>query len=351
MSGRDSTVLTPQEPAHNKVTENIDVKQLQATYGKAIYIKVFIHKLHRHEWCYLDPGSQVTLLPSWIVRNDDIQLLSSDLKAQSASGHMLKPLGRFYSKLHLGSNTTIELPSSSIEVVENLNGRPILGTDILFRHHSDLTVSINRRCIVMDNQTAGVDIVDPKPQNLSPPQALQVCVMEDIVIPAWSERQVAVQIKHKVLPPATFLVSRSFTNTEPQLCIGSSLYHMNTNDTELPILLLNPHNVEVTVKANTVIVKIEEVTTPSAQTKPIAARVKVHQKPSRTTQKRVEQIASMMGVDKLTKAEQPKAKELISRFQNVFALDSSELGLTHLTTFDIQTGDAVPVATQRRRTP
>ena len=138
------------------------------------------------------------------------------------------------------------------------------------------------------------------------------------------------QIKHKVLRPATFLVSRSFTNTEPQLCIGSSLYHMNTNDTELPILLLNPHNVEVTVKANTVIVKIEEVTTPSAHTKPIAARVKVHQKPSRTTQKRVEQIASMMGVDKLTKAEQSKAKELISRFQNVFALDSSELGLTHV---------------------
>ena len=159
------------------------------------------------------------------------------------------------------------------------------------------------------------------------------------------------QIKHKVLRPATFLVSRSFTNTEPQLCIGSSLYHMNTNDTELPILLLNPHNVEVTVKANTVIVKIEEVTTPSAHTKPIAARVKVHQKPSRTTQKRVEQIASMMGVDKLTKAEQPKAKELISRFQNVFALDSSELGLTHLTTFDIQTGDAVPVSTPRRRAP
>ena len=84
MSGRDSTVLIQHEPAHNKVTENIDVKQLQARYGKAIYVKVFIHKLHRHEWFYLDPGSQVTLIPSWILHDDDIQLLSSDLKARGA---------------------------------------------------------------------------------------------------------------------------------------------------------------------------------------------------------------------------------------------------------------------------
>lgn len=58
-----------------------------------------------------------------------------------------------------------------------------------------------------------------------------------------------------------------------------------------------------------------------------------------------------MGVEKLSKAEQTKAKDLISQFQNQFALDSSELGSTHLTSFDIKTGDAAPVATLRRRTP
>ena len=203
----------------------------------------------------------------------------------------------------------------------------------------------------MNNQTAEVDIVDPDPQDLFPPQALRVCPMEDIVIPARSERQVATQITHKVLRPATLLVNRSFANTVPQFCIGSSLYHMNTNDTELPVLLLNPHDVEVTVKANTVIVKVEEMTTPSVHTTPIAARVNVHSKTSKTTQKHVEQIASTMGVDKLPKVEQPKAKDLVLRLQNAFTLDSSELGSTHLTMFDIQTGNAAPVSTSRLRTP
>lgn len=125
---------------------------------------------------------------------------------------------------------------------------------------------------------------------------------------------------------------------------------MDTSDSELPVVLLNPNDVEVTVKANTVIAKGEEVTMPTNSKMPTAARIEVHQTPSQATQKRVEQIASLIGVDKLPKVEQTKPKDPISRFQNVFALEYPELGLTRLTTFDIQTGDAAPVATPRRRT-
>lgn len=124
-----------------------------------------------------------------MLGDDYIQLLPSDLKAQSASGHMLKPVGQCYLKLRLGSNTTIQLPNSPVEVVESLNERSILGTDILFRNHSDLSVFINHCCIVLDNQTTGVDIVDPKPPDLSP-QSPWLCLMEDVVIPSRSERQV-----------------------------------------------------------------------------------------------------------------------------------------------------------------
>ena len=172
VSGRDSTVLDEPNPA-NDIPDSIDVQQLTATYGKAVYIKVFLHKLRRHEWFYLDPGSQVTLIPSWMLQNDDIQLLPSALKAQSASGLTLKSLGKFYTKLRLGSGRTLQLANSPIEVVENLNGRPILGTDLLFRNHSDLTVSIDRQCIILDNQTAGVNIISsnptpPPPRSISP---------------------------------------------------------------------------------------------------------------------------------------------------------------------------------------
>ena len=168
VSGRDSTVLDEPNPA-NDIPDSIDVQQLTATYGKAVYIKVFLHKLRRHEWFYLDPGSQVTLIPCWMLQNDDIQLLPSALKAQSASVHTLKSLGKFYTKLRLESGRTIQLTNSPIEVAENLNGRPILGTDLLFRNHSNLTVSIDRQCIMLDNQTAGVDIISSNPQDLSPP--------------------------------------------------------------------------------------------------------------------------------------------------------------------------------------
>ena len=165
VSGKDSTVLDEPNP-ENDIPDSIDVQQLTATYGKAVYIKVFLHKLHRHEWFYLDPGSQVTLILSWMLQNYDIQLLPSALKSQSASGHTLKSLGKFYTKLRLGSDRTIQL-NSPIEVVENLHGHPILGTD-LFRNHSDLTVSIDRQCIMFDNQTARVDSNCSNPPDLSP---------------------------------------------------------------------------------------------------------------------------------------------------------------------------------------
>ena len=237
MSDRDSAVLSEQNPAYNDIPDSIDVNQLSSTYGKAIYIKVFLHKLNRHEWFYLDPGSQVTLMPSWMLQDNDIHLLHSDLKAQSASGHTIKSLGKFYSNLRLGSGRTIQLTNAPVEVVDSLNGRPILGTDLLFRNHSELTVSVDRRCIVLDNQTADVDIVSSNPPDLSPPQTLRLSVREDIIIPPRSERQIATQITQSVSRSATFVVNRGFTNTEPQLCTGSSLYHMNTDDNELPILL------------------------------------------------------------------------------------------------------------------
>ena len=247
MSGRDSTVLDEPNPA-NDILDSIDVQQLTATYGKAVYIKVFLYKLRRHEWFYLDLGSQVTLIPSWMLQNDNIQLLPSALKAQSASGHILKSLGKFYTKLRLESSRTIQLTNSPIEVVENLNGRPILGTGLLFRNHSDLTVSIDHQCIMLDNQTAGVDIISSNPPDLSPPQTLRLSVKDDVIVPPRSEQQIATQITQKVPRPATFLINRSFTNTEPQLCIGSSLYHITTDGNEFPILLLNPNDVALTVK-------------------------------------------------------------------------------------------------------
>ena len=80
-----------------------------------------------------------------------------------------------------------------------------------------------RLYIVIDNQTAGVDIVDPNPQDLSPSQSLRVCLNG-----RRSERPVTTQITQQVLRVATFLINRSFTNTEPQLCIGSSLYQRRT---------------------------------------------------------------------------------------------------------------------------
>ena len=77
---------------------------------------------------------------------------------------------------------------------------------------------------------------------------------------------------------------------------------------------------------------------------PNVAKLNVCQEQPKSARKRLAKIASLMGVNNLPKSEQPKAKDLIYRYQNVFAL-------TNLTTFDIHTGDATPVAIPRRRTP
>ena len=78
VSGRDSTVQDEPNPENN-IPDSRDVQELTGRYGKAVYIKVFLHKLRRHEWFYLDPGSQATLIPSWMLQNDDIQLIRSAL--------------------------------------------------------------------------------------------------------------------------------------------------------------------------------------------------------------------------------------------------------------------------------
>ena len=68
---------------------------------------------------------------------------------------------------------------------------------------------------------------------------------------------------------------------------------MNTDDNELPILLLNPNDVDVTIKANTVIARAEEVTPPSEDTMPTVAKVHVRQKPHEPAGQRLAQIASV----------------------------------------------------------
>ena len=65
---------------------------------------------------------------------------------------------------------------------------------------------------------------------------------------------------------------------------------------------------------------------------PNVAKLNVCQEQPKSARKRLAKIASLMGVNNLPKSEQPKAKDLIYRYQNVFAFDSSELGLTNLTT-------------------
>ena len=173
---------------------------------------------------------------------------------------------------------------------------------------------------------------------------------DDVIVPPRSEQQIATQITKKVPRPATFLINKSLTNTEPQLCIGSSLYHITTADNEFPILL-NPNDVAVTVNANSVIIRTEEINTPSDDTMPNVAKLNICQEQPKSARKCLAKIASLMGVNNLPKSDQPKAKDLIYRYQNMFALDSSELGLTNLTTFDIHTRDATLVAIPRWQTP
>lgn len=103
--------------------------------------------------------------------------------------------------------------------------------------------------------------------------------------------QIVTRITQKVPRPATFLINRSFTNTEPQLSISSSLYHITSDDNEFPILLLNPNDVAVTVKANSVIVRAEEVNPPSDDTIPNVAKLNVGQEHPKSARKRLAEIA------------------------------------------------------------
>ena len=55
--------------------------------------------------------------------------------------------------------------------------------------------------------------------------------------------------------------------------------------------------------------------------------------------------------DSLSESEHMKLKELLSEYQDVFALDNSELSSTDLVQHHIETGDVKPICQHPRRIP
>ena len=163
----------------------------------------------------------------------------------------------------------------------------------------------------------------------------------DIRIPARSEQLITTT-------PAVKLNNVGCFITEPESCeingllVANSIHELwGKEQAVLRIMNLNDH--EIILKENVEVFSISEVNCKDLVTGTKDGFAKDHT--------RLAKLKSEVKIGRVPGEIHKRVEQFIERNQDVLALDGDELGRTDTVEYDINTGDAAPVAAQKYRTP
>ena len=282
-----------------------------------------------------------------------------NINIRSATGSNLIPLGLINCSFELGK---IKFNSDFI-VCKNLTRPLILGRDFLIQNHVTVRYADNGKCVLDDQQqelVASMDI-ENKPQlslansvTLPGRSLIVVCVQNDL------EPDQSGQIYE--VEPSPCLIEEY-----PNLCIIPMIHNVDVHKTEnIPLVVINLSNDDVYLLKGEVMgfmqnqsLDISEIVTETStepspivlenEDKEVLQNSEVH---TENTEKRfitspadieVHRKVELQDAD-ITEAQWNAFKDLCIEFNDIFSVDSSDIGKTLLLEVEIDTGDNLPIS-------
>ena len=284
----------------------------------------------------VDTGAEMSFVSEDTFRRcgTDVQLEAADMRLKAINGSSVRVGG----KCHL----TVGLQGRKFDqtfIVADIGDEAVLGMDFLRRYRCQWDWEAEKLVL------GGVTI----PCNSEPDfekKACEVVTLEDLLVPAMSEKVVAGKVRNAKEAPVLGMVEGP-TAGEGVVLVAHCL--VRRHNQLVPVRLMNPSLKDIRLARGQVVAGLHPVqimeNIPESHVRAV--------KPGETSVSLVTEMEELWarGGEHLGKPEQVKMRELLEEYQDVFATKGNSLGQTHLVEHQIDTGDARPIKQRPRREP
>eukprot|EP00731_Ephydatia_muelleri_P002128 Em0001g2128a len=291
----------------------------------------------------VDTGAGITLLRRDVWKGDlNGKLLPwYGCKLVGANGGTLNVVGMVRAmQLGLGG----KMFAVDTVIVESLTSEGILGLDFLEKYECIIDAANG----VLTLGDSGLHIQLQKAtrsKSTEPALPVHVCLDDTIVIPPRSEVLTFATTSADVR--GTWLVDEQTTNNNVAVRVARAIVH--PQDSKVPVCLLNPRDVPVTMYKGMTIGEIEELRSNDVPVDNVQKANTVTKLDPKKRQMLLS-LAETIGAH-VSKEEQVQFSNLLLEYGDIFASSSTDLGRTGALKHCIKTGDSNPISQPVRRLP
>eukprot|EP00731_Ephydatia_muelleri_P006029 Em0003g277a len=291
----------------------------------------------------VDTGAGITLLRRDVWKGDlNGKLLPwYGCKLVGANGGTLNVVGMVRAmQLGLGG----KMFAVDTVIVESLTSEGILGLDFLEKYECIIDAANG----VLTLGDSGLHIQLQKAtrsKSTEPALPVHVCLDDTIVIPPRSEVLTFATTSADVR--GTWLVDEQATKNNVAVRVARAIVH--PQDSKVPVCLLNPRDVPVTMYKGMTIGEIEELRSNDVPVDNVPKANTVTKLDPKKRQMLLS-LAETIGAH-VSKEEQVQFSNLLLEYGDIFASSSTDLGRTGALKHCIKTGDSNPISQPVRRLP
>eukprot|EP00731_Ephydatia_muelleri_P007275 Em0003g1523a len=291
----------------------------------------------------VDTGAGITLLRRDVWKGDlNGKLLPwYGCKLVGANGGTLNVVGMVRAmQLGLGG----KMFAVDTVIVESLTSEGILGLDFLEKYECIIDAANG----VLTLGDSGLHIQLQKAtrsKSTEPALPVHVCLDDTIIIPPRSEVLTFATTSADVR--GTWLVDEQTTKNNVAVRVARAIVH--PQDSKVPVCLLNPRDVPVTMYKGMTIGEIEELRSNDVPVDNVQKANTVTKLDPKKRQMLLS-LAETIGAH-VSKEEQVQFSNLLLEYGDIFASSSTDLGRTGALKHCIKTGDSNPISQPVRRLP
>ena len=322
----DSVAQQPRAPMPNTVYGSSTTESSEVP----VYLKLHING--KLQYCLLDTGSQVTLIPSRYVKPSDVFKTTQRCLAANGTRIPLRGHGRLRASL---GGVTVHIQGLVSDHIPHI----MLGSDWMSANKVNWCFGRNEINIRGRNYRLDTKV---SRQNW----CRKVILVNDTTIPARSQVNVSTKAIVNGITTGDFEIKDTWATESKMLkdglFVARSLMPDRTDD--LPVRLLNTTDQPIELKRDTVVTSLEPVGLLHPPTEVQQSATDDDYKPV------INEVMSRTPSDMSPDVRQ-KLEQLLYKYKTILSRNEWDLGNCTMVSHQIDTGDAKPIRQQLRRYP
>ena len=287
--------------------------------------------------CLLDTGSEVCLLPHYVVHSNCVKKTRRSLKA--TNGTPIPILGEVTLPLSIGNFSTTITTLVSRHVSE-----PMLGIDFLV--DNGLIWDFAQSCVTIDGVKQLL-----RPRTDCHCWSRRVVVQETTMVPARSEAVLPTRVQFRKLPEQELEVDwiTEFGEMKEGVHVARTLVPSG-KWLDAPVRVLNTSKKDVNLEENMPVTDLEQVQVLDGDDDDSSKVRSVNQDEGTEVPDFVRKMVDGID-DSISESASLALESILVSYMDVFSQNESDLGLTNIIMHHIDTGDVKPVRQPLRRFP